>query len=93
MEIEPVNVAWIKGSVFVFTGLESEEEIATKLIIENGGEVKRSVVLKTNYVVYNPNHGWETVKLKKAKELIEKGKTIQLLTTNEFCKKLSISDE
>ena len=93
MEIEPVNVAWIKGSIFVFTGLDSEEEIAVKLIVENGGEVKSSVVLKTNYVVYNPNYGWETVKLKKAKELIEKGKPIQLLTTSEFCKKLTISDD
>ena len=94
MEIEPVNFAWIKGSVFVFTGLNVDEEtIATDLICKKGGEVKSSVVLKTNYVVYNPNYGWETVKLKKAKELIEKGKPIQLLTTSEFCKKLTISDD
>lgn len=92
-EIEPVNVDWISGALFVFTGLSEEDEsIATDIIEENGGVLKSSVVLKTNYVIYNPYYNRETVKLKRAHELIEKGKPIQLLTVSEFCEKLIASE-
>lgn len=88
-DIEPVNVDWIQNALFVLTGLdENDESIATDLIEDNGGVIKSSVVLKTNYVIYNPYYGHETTKLKKAKELIEKGKNIKLLTVAEFCKML-----
>mgnify|MGYP004675622569 CR=1 FL=1 len=91
-EIEPVNVGWIFGALFVFTGLSGDDKlIATEIIEKNDGVVKSSVVLKTNYVIYDPCYGYETTKLQKARELIAKGKPIQLLTVSEFCKKLITS--
>ena len=92
-DIDPVNTEWINGAIFVFTGLEkNDESIATDIVEDNGGEIKGSVVLKTNFVIYNPYYDHETTKLKKAKELIAKGKPISLLTVSEFCKRL-ISDK
>lgn len=86
-DISPVNTEWINGATFVFTGLEEDEaSIATDIIEDNGGEIKDSVVLKTNFVIYNPYYDHETTKLKKAKELIAKGKPITLLTVSDFCK-------
>ena len=85
-----MNTEWIDGRLFVFTGLEDgDEPAATKIVEGNGGIVKGSVGLKTNYVIYNPNYAHETTKLKKAKELIEKGKPIQLLTVQMLCEKLA----
>lgn len=92
-DIDPVNTEWINGAIFVFTGLEeNDESFATDIVEDNGGEIKGSVVLKTNYVIYNPYYDHETTKLKKAKELIATGKPITLLTVSEFCKRL-ISDK
>jgi len=88
-DIDPVNTGWISGGLFVLTGLgENEEAIAKDIIEDNGGTIKSSVVLKTDYVIYNPYYGHETTKLKKIHQLIEEGKTIQLLTVSDFCKKL-----
>jgi hypothetical protein len=36
--------------------------------------------------VYNPDYGHETTKLKRAKELIARGKPITILTEEEFLK-------
>lgn len=92
-DIDPVNTEWINGAIFVFTGLEeNDESIATDIVEDNGGEIKGSVVLKTNFVIYNPYYDHETAKLKKAKELIAKGKSITLLTVSEFCKKLILDN-
>lgn len=88
-DIVPSNTGWIADAVFVFTGLDlADETTAAKIVEDNGGIVKSSVVLNTNYVVYNPDYDHETVKLKRAKELIEKGKPIRMLTTSEFYNKL-----
>ena len=87
--IEPTNVAWIRDALFVFTGLsDSDESFASNIVKSNGGVIKSSVVLKTNYVVYNPDYPHETTKLRRAKELIAAGKPIQLLMVSEFCEKL-----
>lgn len=84
------NIEWINGAIFVHTGLSGEDEEIFKDIIEdNGGIIKRSVVLKTDYVIYNPEYGHETVKLQRAKELNEQGKSIKILTISEFCEMLS----
>lgn len=89
-DIDPVNTEWIAGKLFVFTGLaDGDEPAATKIVEDNGGIVKGSVGLKTNYVIYNPNYAHETTKLKRAKELIESGKPIQLLTVQALCEKLA----
>lgn len=93
-DIGLVNVDWIQDALFVFTGLsENDESIATDIIKKNGGIIKSSVVLNTNYVVYNPDYDHETVKMKRAKELIEKGKSIRLLTVSEFCRKLETVEQ
>ena len=45
-------------------------------------------MLETNYLIYNPYYYKETSKLRKAKELLENGKEINILTVSDFCKKL-----
>ena len=82
-------IQWIKDQVFVLTGFSDAVEDKYKTVIEqSGGIVKNSTVLKTNYLVYNPNYDHETTKLKRAKELIAQGKDIALLTEDEFIQKL-----
>ncbi|MEE0965555.1 MAG: leucine-rich repeat protein [Bacilli bacterium] len=91
--IRPEGTDWIKGKIFVLTGLDEEDEDEVYEIIDiYEGEVKSSTVLKTNYVVYNPNYDGETTKMKKAKELIGKGKSIELLTLKQFFQKVGPLD-
>lgn len=79
--------AWIKGKVFVHTGLGSQEKSEfDSFIFENGGTVRKSTVLNTDYLVYNADYDHETVKLRKARELKEKGSGIEILTTEEWKK-------
>ena len=79
--------AWIKDKVFVHTGLSLQEESEfDSFIFENGGTVRKSTVLNTDYLVYNADYDHETVKLRKARELKEKGSGIEILTTEEWKK-------
>ena len=79
--------AWIKDKVFVHTGLGSQEESEfDSFVFENGGTVRKSTVLNTDYLVYNADYDHETVKLRKARELKEKGSGIEILTTEEWKK-------
>lgn len=88
-DIAPEGTDWIQNKIFVLTGLDEEDEEDIIDLIENyGGEVKSSTVLKTSYLIYNPSYQKETTKMKKAKELIEKGKPIQLITKQQFWKKV-----
>ena len=76
---------WMKGKIFVHTGLSKEEEAKFKKIVTaNGGIVKSSTVLNTDFLIYNDDYDHETTKLKKAKELIDKGRGIILLTQREW---------
>lgn len=82
--------AWMAEKIFVHTGLSKKEEKAFEdLIIANGGICKSSVVLKTDYVVFNEGYDHETTKLLKAKELIQRGKDITLMSYSDFLKKVS----
>lgn len=47
---------------------------------------RKSTVLNTDYLVYNADYDHETVKLRKARELKEKGSGIEILTTEEWKK-------
>jgi NAD-dependent DNA ligase len=78
----------MKDKTFERTGFSDDSEAAyTQTIIAAGGTVKSSTVLATDYVVYNPDYGHETTKLKRAKELIARGKPITILTEEGFLKK------
>ena len=84
----PSGTAWMKDKIFVLTGFsDASETTYSQTIIAAGGTVKSSTVLATDYVVYNPDYGHETTKLKRAKELIARGKPITILTEEEFLKK------
>ncbi len=84
----PTSTAWMKDRIFVLTGFSDESEASyTQTITAAGGIVKSSTVLATDYVVYNPDYGHETTKLKRAKELIARGKPITILTEEEFLAK------
>lgn len=74
-----------KGKKFVTTGLLAEDEIWVRKVVEaGGGEYKRKFVVSLDYLIYNPDYEFETVKLTKAREQIEKGKTVEILTVEEF---------
>lgn len=78
-----------EGKKVVTTGLsEAEEKWVKKQVESRGGELKRNFVVSLSYLIYNPEYGIETVKLKKAKELIENGKPVQIMTLEEFKKSL-----
>ena len=80
-----VNIEY-KDKIFVLTGFdEKEEKKLTDLIVANGGLVKSSVVLATNYLVVNLNYkGAATTKYKRAVELIEKGKEIYIVAADQL---------
>lgn len=80
---------WMKGKNFVLTGLgnnfERDDGYVSELIEKSGGIIRRSTVLDTDYLVYDPEHGVDTVKYKRAKELNEtKGKHIVFMTLEDF---------
>ena len=81
----PVSSIDFDGKIFVLTGFdENDESRLTHIIIENGGELKSSVVLKTDYLIVNENYDHQTVKYKKAVELNGKGKDIKILSFAMF---------
>lgn len=83
----------IKDKIFVLTGFDDTTEAKyVKIIEDSGGIVKSNTVLKTNYLVYNPNYDHETIKLKRAKELVEQGKRIAIVSEEEFLKKLTANN-
>ena len=80
--------SWMADKIFLLTGFsEATEAEYTRQITTAGGIVKSSTVLATDYVVYNPDYDHETTKLKRAKELIARGKPITILTEEEFLAK------
>ena len=84
--------AWMSGKIFVHSGLSVKEgRQLEKIVTANGGVVKSSTVLKTDYLIYDPGYGQETAKLKRAKELIRKGKNMNPLKISPpFTLKLKI---
>ena len=74
-----------QDKIFVLTGFGAEEEQKiTDIITGKGGEVKSSVVLKTDYLVVNEDYDHATSKYKKALELREKGKEILILSSKRL---------
>ena len=73
--------AWMNGKIFVHTGLSEEDgKEFEDIVAENGGSVRSSTVLDTNYLVYNEYYDHETTKLRRARELQEQCKEIQIIT-------------
>ena len=83
---DDVNEIAFEGKIFVLTGhSEKQEAEITAIIEERGGAVKSSTVLKTDYLIVNEDYDKPaTTKYKKALELKEKGKNIQILDANRF---------
>lgn len=80
-----VDEGQFRGKKFVTTGLLAEDDKWMSEILEAiGGEYKPNFVVSLDYLIYNPDYGFETVKLKKAREQVEKGKPVQILTLEEF---------
>lgn len=80
-----IDDAWFRGKKFVTTGLSASDERWVKEVVEaRGGEYKPKFVVSLNCLVYNPDYDHETIKLMKAKEQIEKGKTVEIITFEEF---------
>ena len=75
------------GQKFVTTGLTAADERWVQEQVESrGGEYKPKFVVSLNYLIYNPDYGHETVKYTKAKEQINKGKNVKIITLDEFKK-------
>lgn len=76
---------WMKGKIFVHTGLSAADEREFEQIVkDNGGEVKSSTVLSTDYLVYNADYDHETTKLRRARELQDQGNEINIITFDEW---------
>lgn len=79
------SLVWMQGKTFVHTGFSSSEEREfEQLVVANGGIIKSSTVLTTDYLIYNANYDHETTKLKRARELVKQGKDIYILTIEEW---------
>lgn len=79
----------LSGKKVVTTGLSVEDERWVKEQIESrGGEYKPKFVVSLDYLIYNPDYDHETVKYTKAKEQIEKGKPVQIITFEDFKRSL-----
>ena len=76
----------VQDQIFVLSGFGISEEMElTRIITEKGGQVKSSVVLKTNYLLMNENYGGVTSKYQKAMELnANKGKNIAVISKAKF---------
>ena len=72
----------IKGKIFITTGLTEKQEESVRSVVEKNGGIYFVVLL--NYLVYNPDYDHETVKLKKTREQVEKGKEVKNITRDEF---------
>ena len=91
---ESLQTGGLQGKIVVHTGFsKAEEKEIDELVMSAGGVVKSSVVLTTNYLVYNPEYGHETVKLKRAKELIASGKDIAIMTLEGFYSLMNAAEE
>lgn len=81
------NTGSFDGQKFVTTGLTAADDRWVKEQVESrGGEYKPKFVVSLNYLIYNPDYGHETVKYTKAKEQINKGKNVKIITLDEFKK-------
>ena len=77
------------GKKFVTTGLSIEDEEWVREQVESrGGEFKPKFVVSLSYLIYNPDYDHETTKFTRAKEQIEKGKPVQIITFEQFKKSL-----
>lgn len=72
-----------ENMLFVHTSCTQEKAIDA-FVEANGGEVKSSVVLKTNYLIVGNGIDHETTKISRARELNGQGKTIIAMTESEF---------
>ncbi|MBR2743640.1 MAG: leucine-rich repeat protein [Clostridia bacterium] len=83
----------LKGKSIVTTCLDDDQEIKVKRIAENLGAVVKSAVSgKTDILVVSDTALRETVKYRKAKELIAAGKAITVIGYAEFLKKTQPSE-
>ena len=63
---DTVDTLNFEGNIFVLTGFGADEEHRlTGLITGKGGEIKTSVVLKTNYLIVNEEYDHVTTKYKR----------------------------
>lgn len=74
----------IKGKNFVLTEV-MHPDILEKYITQNGGEVRSSTVLATDYIIIGDTGSGDTTKAKRALELNKtRGKNIKALSENDF---------
>lgn len=86
--VEKIEIE-LSGKKVVTTGLPAADERWVQEQVEaKGGEYKPKFVVSLDYLIYNPEYDHETVKYTKAKEQIEKGKPVQIITFEQFKKSL-----
>ena len=69
--------------IFVHTSCQNEKMI-DGFVETNGGEIKSSTVLNTNYLIIGDNIDHQTTKISRAIELNNNGKSITAMTESEF---------
>ena len=86
--------AFFNGKNFVLSGFDSFTEPPIREVIEeNGGVVRSSTVLDTDYLIYHEKFGGGTKKHERALELNRsKGKNIRIIPLKEFNRMVSKCD-
>lgn len=80
------KTTFFKGKNFVLSGFDSFTEPPIRSVIEeNGGVVRSSTVLDTDYLIYDERFGVGTKKHDRAIELNNtKGKNIKIIALQDF---------
>lgn len=79
-----VELPALEGKIFVFAEVKNAEALKEQ-IAQEGGQVKETVVLATDYLILGDDSKGTTAKVKKALELNQtRGKNIQAMTESDF---------
>lgn len=84
-EFDSVDELGFDGNIFVLSGLNCFDDMEIRnIILNNGGVIKKSTVLKTKYLIVNELQ-WEPKKeYNRAIELKEQGKPISIISVRQF---------
>lgn len=82
---EKSNTDFLAGKIVVLTGFSEKDKANFKEVVQvSGGIIKSSVSSKTDILIWNTKHSGDTSKLNAARELLNSGKPIVILSDTGF---------
>ena len=86
--METAKFPGAENKTFITSGLGSDEIFVKAVVERSGGVLKPKFVKSLDYLIYNPDYGHETTKMRDTKALIAEGRNVIIMTFGDFCKKL-----